>query len=156
MNLKNKFLIFLLALFLVASVQFFFNFHNKKINAQYSGGSGGGSASSVPTSSGTPTSGPFGGKIINTKASEIAMLEGMGYICYTPGESIEITPIKGPSSYLIPSGTSSKTGFPLSPSQWIIGLYGNPTTIICILPGDPPTTQYVNLNTITLFGNSQN
>jgi hypothetical protein len=75
-----------------------------------------------------------------------------------PGESIEINPIKGPSSYLIPSGTSSKTGFPIKKNQWVLGLYTNSkTTITCTRPCPPATcTTTVSLDTITMYGNSKN
>jgi|GEM_PF-978773 len=100
----------------------------------------------------------FGGRIINTKALEIETLEASGFTCFIAGSSISIAPIGSPPntpiSYFIPSFVTSKTGIEPSISGLILGKYGGQTTISCTLPGDPPITTIVSLNTITLFGTS--
>ncbi|MFH1608915.1 MAG: hypothetical protein ABH951_02795, partial [Patescibacteria group bacterium] len=97
----------------------------------------------------------FGGKIINTKALEIKTLESSNYHCNVSGETLEVNPIKGPSSFAISSGTQNKTGYKIRSGQWIIGKYSGKTTITCIFQGEPPSTQTVTLDTITLYGTSK-
>lgn len=97
----------------------------------------------------------FGGKIISTKATEIETLESANYSCVVAGETIQINPIKGPSSYIIPAGTISKTGYKTRTGQWIIGKYSGKTTITCTFQGEPPATETVTLDTITLYGTSK-
>lgn len=123
------------------------------------GGSGGNS--SANTTSGTSessssSSGIFGGKITETKASKIQSLEDEGYTCDVSGSSIEINPIKGPSSYIIPSGTISKTGYAIRSGQWILGKYSGKTTVTCTKQcGETECTSTAILDTITLFGTSR-
>jgi len=125
------------------------------------GGSGGNS--SANTTSGTSdsessssSSGIFGGKITKTKASEIESLENDGYTCDLSGTSIEIDPIKGPSSYIIPASTTSKTGYATRTGQWILGKYSGKTTVTCTKQcGETECTSTVTLDTITLFGTSR-
>jgi hypothetical protein len=99
----------------------------------------------------------FGGKIIKTKATEIENLENQNYECMVLGSTIEIEPVLGkyPHSYMIPSAIKSKTEYPLSAGQSIIGTYSGKTTIICIYRGWPIRIATVILDTITLFGTSQ-
>jgi hypothetical protein len=97
----------------------------------------------------------FGGKITNTKATEIEALESVGYICDVNGTSITINPVKGPASYIIPYTTISKTKNPLMIGKWIIGKYGGKTTVTCTMEcGVTECVDTVDLDTITLFGNS--
>jgi len=100
----------------------------------------------------------FGGRIINTKAVEIAGLEAVGYICPMFGTSISIipmgSPISTPSSYFIPSYVVSKTRTTPTIGQLILGKYSGRTMISCMFPY-PPSTIAVSLDTITLFGTSR-
>ncbi len=100
---------------------------------------------------------PFGGRILNTTAFQIQMLENMNYGCTVPGSSLWINPLKNsPSDYLLPSGVSPKTDNGVRSGQWILGLYNKTkTTITCIFQGEPPETQTVDLNPIKLFGTSR-
>ncbi|MFM7088934.1 MAG: hypothetical protein ACKOW9_05405 [Candidatus Paceibacterota bacterium] len=98
----------------------------------------------------------FAGIIIHTKALRIQTLETAGYVCIVPGQTIEIRPKakRGiqPTSYMIPSGTISKTKNTLGANQQIIGKYSGKTIITCVHPlGD---VQTVELDTITMYGNS--
>ncbi|MEI6581081.1 MAG: hypothetical protein WCO07_02835 [bacterium] len=96
----------------------------------------------------------FAGRIINTKATEIQSLESANYKCNVPGSSITIRSYKGPTSYVIPSGTTAKTGTVAS-GNLIMGKYtSSASTVTCIYQGYPPTTQTVTLSKITLFGAS--
>ena len=96
----------------------------------------------------------FAGKIMNTKATEIERLENENYSCNVPGSSITIQSYKGPTSYLIPSGTSAKTGTVMD-GHLIMGKYSSGSaTVTCIYRGYPPRSQTVTLNKITLFGAS--
>jgi len=98
----------------------------------------------------------FAGKIVNTKATEIQRLEDENYSCNVPGSSITIQSYKGPTSYLIPSGTSAKTGT-VADGHLIMGKYtSSSATVTCIYRGYPPREQTVTLNKITLFGASGN
>lgn len=97
----------------------------------------------------------FGGRIIMTKALEIQTLESSGFTCTVPGTTIQVKPIKGPSSYIIPYGVKSKTNTTPSVGQQVIGKYAGKTSVICILEGDPPITITVTLDTINLFGTSK-
>jgi len=102
---------------------------------------------------------PFGGRIIYTKALRIQTLEATNYSCAVSGTSIEIKPIGSPpgtpTSYLIPSGTISKTKTTPMASQLILGKYSGKTPITCTYKGYPPNIQIVNLDNITLFGTSK-
>jgi hypothetical protein len=100
---------------------------------------------------------PFGGRVINKKAFEIETLEKTNWTCVVPGETIQLTPYnKAPSSYIIPNGTSSKTGYSIKSLQMMLGLYSVITTpITCTFNGTPPATTIVNLPTIKLYGNSK-
>jgi len=73
----------------------------------------------------------FAGEILNTKSAQVESYEGGGYICEVPGETIEIKPIKGQSSYLIPEGTKPKTNHLIRTGQNIIGVERGSTTINC-------------------------
>ncbi len=99
---------------------------------------------------------PFGGTVTNTKATEIQNLEDENYSCIVAGSTIEINPIVGsyPKSYYIPAGVSDKGDGSASSGDWILGLYGSQTPIICIYKGYPIQIQTVNLDTIMLFGTS--
>jgi len=98
----------------------------------------------------------FGGKITNTKATEIEEKENGGYSCdLNGGTSITINSIKGPTTYIIPSTTTSKTGRGVGSGKWIIGKYDGQTMITCKKScGDAECMDYVNLNKISLFGTS--
>ncbi|MFA5095542.1 MAG: hypothetical protein WC447_02705 [Candidatus Paceibacterota bacterium] len=101
--------------------------------------------------------GVFGGKIINTKATEVTILEATGYVCPMSGTSISITPIGSPigtpTDYFIPSYITSKTRTTPTMSQLILGRYSGQTMITCTNPaGD---VQIVSLDTINLFGTSR-
>ena len=101
----------------------------------------------------------FGGRIINTTAIEIQELEMAGFQCVVPGSTISIAPLGSPvgtpTSYFIPFGTFSKTGYSPRVSQLIIGKYGWKTTIPCTSATVPPIVTTVWLDTINLFGNSR-
>lgn len=101
--------------------------------------------------------GQFGGRIISTTAIEIQLLEWTGHTCYVPGSTISITPIGSPvgtpTSYLIPFGIYSKTGYSPRSGQLIIGKYSVKTVISCFHPSGSATMVW--LDTIPLFGNSR-
>lgn len=101
----------------------------------------------------------FGGRIIHTKSIEIEGLEAAGFECIVPGSTISIVPIGSPSgtptSYFIPFGIYSKTGYSLRAGQLIIGKYNWKVEIECVLSYPPYITIPVSLDTITLFGNSR-
>jgi len=105
----------------------------------------------------------FGGRILNTKATEINNLESQGYTCNTPGTSILIRPIGSPAgtpnNFLIPSYVTSKTKTTPTSSQLIMGKYNGKTTITCRKPCPPPPGREciatVTLDNITLFGTSK-
>lgn len=101
----------------------------------------------------TTGSGIFGGKITDTKATEIKEKEDSGYSCSIDkgGTSITIDSIKGPTTYIIPSSVSSKTGRPLSSGKWIIGRYSGTASASC--SRDEESIQ-IEINSITLYGNS--
>lgn len=100
----------------------------------------------------------FAGIILNLKAKEIQALEAANFACTVPGTSIEIITRgkKGyqPTSYIIPSGTISKTKKQPKAGQQIIGKYSGKTTVTCVFQGVPPVEESVQLDTITMFGNS--
>lgn len=97
----------------------------------------------------------FGGKITNTKATEIEEKEGAGYQCDVDGTSITIKSIRGPETYIIPSNVSSKTRRKISNNKWITGKYSGTTTVTCKKQcGETECTDTVDLNTISFFGNS--
>lgn len=100
----------------------------------------------------------FAGKISETTAPEIEEKENNGFDCMVDGTTIKIdNPIRGPETYIIPSGTKSKTGKEVQNGSWIMGKYSGTTTIYCE-KFDPETetviTETVDLNEITFFGNS--
>ncbi len=100
----------------------------------------------------------FSGVIIKMKALEIEALENANFACEVPGESIEIRP-KGkkgyqPTSYIIPSGTISKTKHAPAVNQQIVGKYSGKTSVTCIYQGFPPVEETVTLDTIKMYGNS--
>ncbi len=99
---------------------------------------------------------PFGGTIINTKATTVELLEDSGFSCMVPGQTIAIKPVgKSPINYFIPFAVISKTKTTPRISQWILGLYSTPTIITCIYDTYPFPTTTVSLNTITLWGTSK-
>lgn len=99
---------------------------------------------------------PFGGMIINTKATTVELLEDSDFKCIVPGQTITIKPVgKSPINYFIPASTISWTKTTPRSDQWILGLYSTPTVITCIFQGYPPEETTVNLNTITLWGTSK-
>lgn len=101
---------------------------------------------------------PFGGSIVNTKATEIESMENSNYKCVVPGTTITIKSVvkSAPTTYFISSGTKSKTGYSPRAGQQIKGLYSNSkTTITCIFQGTPPSTSTVQLTPITLYGTSR-
>ena len=99
----------------------------------------------------------FAGKIIHTKDIEIQTLEFAGYICPVFGSSISIipmgSPLGTPTSYFIPFGTYSKTGYSVRTGQLIMGKYSWKTPIACVHPAG--SVQTVWLDTISLFGTSR-
>lgn len=100
----------------------------------------------------------FGGRITNTKATEIQSMESSNYKCTVPGTSITIKPVtkSSPTTFLIPSGTKSKTGTTPRAGQVIKGLYSqSKTTITCIYQGSPPSQSTVQLTPITMYGTSR-
>jgi len=99
----------------------------------------------------------FGGKILDSKATEIQTLEDSDYWCAVPGTSITIKPIGNyPTSYVIPYSVKSKTNTTPRSGQWIIGLYSPiKTTVTCILQSYPWTSTTVTLDTISLYGTSK-
>ncbi len=73
----------------------------------------------------------------------------------TEWKTIEIRPVgKSPMKYFISSGTKSKTGTTPTVNQLIIGKYSGKVTVTCVR-ADPPDTQRVELDKITLFGTSR-
>jgi len=101
---------------------------------------------------------PFGGRIVNAKATEIESMEGANYKCVVPGNTITIksNDSTDPTTYFISAGTKSKTGYSPRAGQQIKGKYSNSkTTITCIYQGYPPNTETVQLTTIELYGTSR-
>lgn len=101
---------------------------------------------------------PFGGRITNTKATEIQSLENSNYKCVVPGTTITIKPVtrSSPTTFLIPSGVKSKTGTTARAGQVIKGLYSqSKTSITCIYQGYPPSETTTTLTPITLYGTSR-
>lgn len=101
---------------------------------------------------------PFGGRITNTKATEIQSMENSNYKCTVPGTSITIKPVtkSSPTTFLIPSSVKSKTNTTARAGQQIKGLYSqSKTTITCIYQGYPPSQSTVQLTPITMYGTSR-
>lgn len=100
--------------------------------------------------------GLFAGKVSEVKATEIEEKENDGFTCLDVGMTITIDrPIKGPETYIIPTGTMSKTGKDVSVNSWIMGKYEGTTSVTCEKQeGETTIIEEVDLNTITLFGNS--
>jgi hypothetical protein len=99
----------------------------------------------------------FGGKILNTKATEIQSLESSNYKCAVPGTTITIKAVTkwAPTTYLIPSGVTSKNKTTPRAGQQIKGLYSqSKTSITCTFRGTPPSSTTVQLTPITMFGTS--
>ena len=92
----------------------------------------------------------FGGKITNTKATEIQKKEDSGYTCeLNGGKSITIKPVKGESTYMIPSSKNTRM---ISSGKWILGKYNGKTVVTCKKQcGETECKETVSLNTITLF-----
>ncbi len=101
----------------------------------------------------------FGGRILNTTATEIQEKEWSGYTCTPFGTTITIRPIgsppRTPTSYIIPTNTRSRTGTTIRSGQLILGKYGGETAVNCTLNAYPFTITSVYLNTINLFGTSR-
>jgi hypothetical protein len=100
----------------------------------------------------------FGGKIINTKATEIQSMENSNYKCAVPGTTITIKSNlnSSPTTYLIPSSVKSKTRSYPKAGQQILGLYSqSKTTITCKYQGYPPSQSTVQLTPITMYGTSK-
>lgn len=101
---------------------------------------------------------PFGGRITNTKATEIQSMESSNYKCTVPGTTITIKPVtkSSPTTFLIPSSVKSKTNTTARAGQQIKGLYSqSKTTITCIYQGYPPSQSTVQLTPITMYGTSR-
>lgn len=100
----------------------------------------------------------FAGRIISEKAMEINLKEWTGYNCVVLGNSITIKPIGSPigtpTSYFIPWNTISKTKSTPMNGKLIMGIYSGKSNVTCIRP-EPPDTQTVVLDTVTLFGTSK-
>lgn len=97
----------------------------------------------------------FGGRIVNTKATEIEDLESSGYQCDIDGTTITIDPIKGHETYLIPSNIRSKTNREITSHKWIMGKFSGTSSVTCTKQcGETECTSTVNLNTVNFFGNS--
>lgn len=153
--MKKRFIFFLIFFLIFFIVGFVFSI--SKIQAYLAGDDptsnyGTSTTSSGTTGTGSNSNGVFGGQIVETKASQIKSLEDEGYSCSVSGTSIEIKSTKGPTSYLIPSGTTSKTKYQIRANQWILGKYNGKTTITCTRDEEEST---VTLDTITLFGTSK-
>jgi hypothetical protein len=94
----------------------------------------------------------FGGRVTNTKATEIENLENNGYTCEVNGTTISIKPIKGPKSYFIPAGTVAKSKNSIRGNQQIIGRYSENETITCTKnEGEDQQTETVSLPKINIF-----
>lgn len=101
---------------------------------------------------------PFGGTIIQNKATEIETTEKANYTCAVPGKTITIkADLKSaPTTYLIPSAVTSKTGTTPQAGQRIKGFYSqSKSTITCKYRGYPPSQKTVELVPITLYGTSK-
>lgn len=91
----------------------------------------------------------FGGRVTNTKATKIDILEKSGWTCAWFTGSLAINPVSGPRSYLTNSFINSTRTTPRV-GQQVLGLYSMiPTPVTCIFP-EPPATQIVPLPTINL------
>ncbi len=101
---------------------------------------------------------PFGGVIINTKATEIQQKEAQNFKCIVPGQTITIRP-KGRNSrttFFIPAAVKQRGGSSLRANQNILGYFSQSmTTISCIYQGYPTRTETVTLPSITLFGTNK-
>lgn len=98
----------------------------------------------------------FGGRITNTKATEIENLENDGYDCKINGSTISLKSIKGPKSYFIPSGTVAKSKNSVRGNQLIIGQYSENETITCTKnEGEDQQTETVSLPKINIFNVSR-
>ena len=117
------------------------------------------STPAAPTIPGTKSeSGIFGGQITSTTAIEIRELELAGYTCVVPGTSLSIRPIKGPTSYFIPSDVISKTKKRIPKVDgWTMGRYSGTKSITCTPPASSATTaesKTIDLDVISLYGTS--
>lgn len=98
--------------------------------------------------------GPFGGWIINKKATKIQSLENAGYTCPVLGQTIEIKNArgsKGPTSYFIPSFIRST--YPTGIGKAILGYFAGKTTIVCTHPSG--AVENVILSNIINYGVSK-
>lgn len=100
----------------------------------------------------------LGGRITNTKATEVQIYESMGYVCPAYGTTISIMPIGSPSGtpidYIIPYFVIPQTRTVPRTGQLILGRYGGVTTVACTKLS-PPDVRTVMLPTINLFGTSR-
>jgi len=98
----------------------------------------------------------FGGRIIQTKATEIQTLEATNYECTNPQGSIKIKPVgKSPVSYVTQFYNNTRTT-PRS-GQQVLGLYQRSGAFVaCVFKGLPPNGVVLNLNQIMFdWGTSQ-
>ncbi len=100
----------------------------------------------------------FAGVILRTKSAKIEALENANFACSVPGTTIQIRSkgVKGyqPTEYIIPTGLISKTKKTVKANQLIMGRYSGKVSITCVYQGVPPVEETVQLDKITLFGNS--
>jgi hypothetical protein len=98
----------------------------------------------------------FGGRILKTKAIRIETLESAGYSCPGSTNTIEVTPIKGPTAYYAPY-SANRTRTTLAPGQKILGKYSGSITIECVRVNEDGTTSQedVLLDMVTMFGTSK-
>lgn len=104
--------------------------------------------------------GIFGGKITNLKAKQIENYENAGYDCKLDGTSIEIRPIKGNYSFIIPNGVRNIARHSIQPGQSIIGRNRGSMNVNCkkcVQEGDEQKCSEVNFNlpTIVMFSTSR-
>lgn len=102
----------------------------------------------------------LGGRVSNIKATEIEDLESSGFTCQMAGgQSIEVKPARGVTSYYIPANVQSWTKNKIRAGQWIVGKYSNATasvtTITCVYDADEEITEEVVLHTIISYGTSR-
>lgn len=102
-------------------------------------------------------SNPFGGRIVDSKALQVRLLEAANFKCVVPGKTITTVPAgSSPTEYFIPAWVRSKTNTSPTTGKQILGLYGqSKTTITCIFQGTPPATQTIQLPTVTMYGTSK-
>jgi len=102
----------------------------------------------------------FGGKIQEKKAIQVKNYESAGYKCTIPAGSttIEITPkISYGTSFFIPLGTYSRTGYAINSKQHIMGIFNGSQNINCKkcdAKGENCVEVNFKLPIVTMFGNS--